>query len=130
LLGSYRGRVHLVYGQIGVYDFRDSFMDEYPNSMKLHRTAALALAGWSLIMPPASHTLRLDMTKDLSKWNVHSTHATSAECEQEKQRLQASMAEAANAPKTTLRRPGRDLLAARYRNARCVSSDDPALKAK
>jgi len=97
--------------------------------MKLHRTAALALAGWSLMLPPASHTLRLEMTKDLSKWNLHSMHATEAECEEEKARLQTSVTEAnSNAPKTTLRRPGRDLLAARYRNARCVSSDDPALK--
>ena len=104
-------------------------VDEYPNQMKLHRTAALALAGWSLILPPASHTLRLEMTKDLSKWNVHSTHVTEAECEQEKQRLQASVTDAAaNPPKSTLRRPGRDMLAARYRNARCVSTDDPALK--
>ena len=42
---------------------------------------------------------------------------TEAECEQEKQRLQASVTDAAaNPPKSTLRRPGRDMLAARYRN--------------
>jgi hypothetical protein len=105
-------------------------MDER-NTMKLPRTTALALVGWSLLLPPTSHTLRLDLTKDLSKWKVHSTHATQAECEQEKKQLQDDMAAAvADEPKTTLRRPGRDLLTARYRNARCVSSDDPALKAK
>ncbi len=99
--------------------------------MKLYRTAALALAGWSLMLPPTSHTLRLEMTKDMSKWNVHSTHATEAECEQEKQRLQASVTDSsASAARSTLRRPGRDMLAARYRNARCLSSDDPALQAK
>lgn len=106
-------------------------MDEYSENMKLGETVALALVGWSLMLPPSSHTLRMDMTTDLSKWNVHSTHATAAECEQEKQRLQDSVAEAAtNAPKSTLRRPGRDLMVARYRHARCVSSDDPALKSK
>ncbi len=67
--------------------FRPAIMDEYPNQMNRYRTAALALAGWSLMLPPTSHTLRLEMTKDLSKWNVHSTHVTEAECEQEKQRL-------------------------------------------
>jgi hypothetical protein len=106
-------------------------MDEYPPKMKFDRTAALALVGWSLMLPPGSHTLRLDLSKDLSKWTVHSTHATEAECKQEKERLEASMAEpATNAPKSTLRRPGRDFLAARYRSARCVSTDDPALKSK
>src|ERR1035441_4817001 len=99
--------------------------------MKLHRTAALALAGWSLMLPPASHTLRLDLSQNLSKWDVQSTHATASECEQERQRLQAKVSETpANAPKSSLRRPGRDLLAARYRNSRCVSSDDPGLKSK
>jgi hypothetical protein len=99
--------------------------------MKVPRTAALALAGWSLLLPPASHTLRLDLTSDLSKWTVHSTHSTEAECQHEQQRLVASMADpATNAPKSTLRRPGRDLLRARYRNARCVSSKGPASKAQ
>ena len=68
-------------------------MDEYPRKMRFHRTAALALVGWSLMLPPGSHTLRLDLSKDLSKWTVHSTHATEAECKQEKERLEASMAE-------------------------------------
>lgn len=99
--------------------------------MNLHHAAALAIAGWSLMLPPASHTLRLNLNPDMSKWNVHSTHATSSECEQEKQRLQASMIETpGNAPQSSLRRPGRDLVAARYRSSRCVSSDDPALKSK
>ncbi len=124
--------VQLVSDHRAAYDSsRLAMADEYSNPMKLHRSIALALTGWSLMLPPASHTLRLEMTKDLSKWNIHSTHATEAECEQEKARLQASVAEtASNAPRTTLRRPGRDMLAARYRNARCVSSDDPALKAR
>jgi hypothetical protein len=95
--------------------------------MKLPRTTALALAGWSLLLPPASHSLRLDLTSDLSKWTLHSTHKTEAECKHEKARLEASMVDpATNAPKSTLRRPGRDLLKERYRNARCVSSTDPA----
>jgi hypothetical protein len=98
--------------------------------MKVPRTA-LALAGWSLLLPPASHTLRLDLTSDLSKWAVHSTHKTEAECAHEKKRLEATMADpVTNAPKSTLRRPGRELLKARYRNARCVSSKDPAFKSQ
>jgi hypothetical protein len=102
-----------------------------PEHMKFHRSVALALAGWSLMLPPASRTLHLDLNQDLSKWSFHSSHVSKAECEQEKKRLQESMVKpASTAPKTTLRRPGRDFLAARYRNARCVSSNDPALKSK
>jgi len=96
--------------------------------MKFHRTA-FALISWSLLLPPVSHTLRLDMTPDLSQWKVHSTHATAAECEQERQRLQA-LAVPTSAPNVGLRRPGRDIIGARYRNARCVSSEDPGLKPK
>jgi hypothetical protein len=125
-------RLQLVSERRRVYDFCESLvMDEHSEDMKLRETVALALVGWSLMLPPSSHTLRMDMTQDLSKWNVHSTHATAAQCEQEKQRLQDRVTEpATDVPKSTLRRPGRDLLAARYRHARCVSSDDPALKAQ
>jgi hypothetical protein len=94
--------------------------------MKFYPTA-FALVTWSLLLPPVSHTLRLEMTPDLSKWKVHSTHATEAECEQERQRLQA-LAAPTPAPNVGLRRPGRDIMAARYRNSRCVSSEDPGLK--
>lgn len=98
--------------------------------MKFYYTAAVVLAGWSLILPPVSRTLRLEMSPDLSKWNVHSTHRTEAECQQERQRLLALAAPPSNQPKSSLRRPGRDALLAQYRNARCVSSNDPALKSK
>jgi hypothetical protein len=97
--------------------------------MKLYRAAAFALAGWSLLLPPLSHTMRLDMTPDLSKWKVHSTHATAAECEQERQRLQTLIAPTP-AANVGLRRVGRDIMATRYRSARCVSSEDPALQSK
>jgi hypothetical protein len=98
--------------------------------MKLHDTAAMLLAGWSLLLPPVSRTLRLEMNPDLSKWNVHSTHRTKAECQQERQRLLALAAPPSNPPKSSLRRPGRDALAAQYRSSQCVSSGDPALKSK
>jgi hypothetical protein len=96
--------------------------------MKLQHTAAIVLAGWSLILPPVSRTLRLDMNPDLSKWKVHSKHRTEAECQQERSRLLALAAPPQDQPKSSLRRPGRDALAAQYRSSRCVSSNDPALK--
>jgi len=93
--------------------------------MKLFRTPAFALAAWSLIMPPVSRTLRLEMTRDLSRWDVHSVYPTARDCEQERRRLLDDLnARIAKEPKTTLRRPARDRLAARYRNARCVSEED------
>jgi len=98
--------------------------------MMFYRTAALVLVGWSLLLPPISRTMRLDLTPDLTKWQVHSTHATAAECEQERQRLQSLIKQETPAPQGSLRRVGREAVAARYRSARCVSSDDPALKPK
>ncbi|HVN28748.1 MAG TPA: hypothetical protein VMT64_09700 [Candidatus Binataceae bacterium] len=95
--------------------------------MKLHRFAAVTLATWSLLLPPFSRTMRLDMSADLSKWNVQSTHATAALCEQERQRLQGLAAPSTPAPKGSLRRVGGEVQAERYRSARCVSSEDPAL---
>jgi hypothetical protein len=96
--------------------------------MKFQHTAAFALLGWSLVLPPVSRTMRIDMTPDLTKWTVHSTHATAAECEQERLRLQALVTPSTPAPPHSLRRVGREVMAARYRSARCVSSEDPALK--
>jgi len=98
--------------------------------MKLPDTAALMLAGWSLLLPPVSRTMRLEMSPDLSRWNVHSKHLTQAECEQERRRLLALAAPPVDQPQSSLRRPGRDALAAQYRSSRCVSSDDPALKSQ
>lgn len=93
--------------------------------MRLQHTAAFALTAWSLIMPPTSRTLRLDLTSDLSKWQVHSVHPSEADCEQEKRRLQDDLnAKIAQEPKTNLRRPVRDMLAARYKSSRCVSAAD------
>ena len=93
--------------------------------MPLQHTAAFALAAWSLILPPVSRTLRLEMTPDLSKWEVHSVHTTAADCEQERRRIQDDLnASLANEHKPTLRRPARGMLAARYRTARCVSTEE------
>jgi hypothetical protein len=93
--------------------------------MRLPHTAAFALAAWSLIMPPTSRTLRLTLTPDLSKWEVHSVHPTAADCEEEKHRLQNELsAKIAQEPKTNLRRPVRGMLAERYQSSRCVSDAD------
>jgi len=101
-----------------------------PEIAMKHYTAAMALVGWSLLLPPVSRTMRLDMNPDLSKWSIHSSHATEAECRQERQRLQALATPSADEQKSSLRRPARDARAARYRSSRCVSSDDPRLKSK
>ena len=93
--------------------------------MRLRHTVAFALAAWSLIMPPRSRTLRLEMTHDLSKWEVHSVYSTAGDCEQERRHLVDDLnARIAKEDKTTLRRPARDRLATEYQNARCVSAKD------
>jgi hypothetical protein len=96
--------------------------------MKFYHAAAVPLAGWLLLLPPVSRTMRVDMTPDLSKWKVQSRHATAAECEQEHRRLLGLATPSTPAPKGSLRRIGHEVMAARYQNARCVSSEDPALK--
>jgi hypothetical protein len=98
--------------------------------MKFHYAAAFPLAGWLLLLPPVSRTMRVEMTPDLSKWKVQSTHATAAECEQERRRLLGLATPSTPAPKGSLRRVGREVMVARYQSARCVSSEDPAVKQK
>jgi hypothetical protein len=99
--------------------------------MKLHRSVAPVLAGWFLMLPPLSHTLRLKMNSDLATWDIHSTHASVSECEQERSRLQSGEREkTANGSRSSLRRGGQDLMATRYDNSRCVSADDSSLRSK
>jgi len=98
--------------------------------MPLQHTTAFALAAWSLIMPPVSRTLRLEMTPDLSKWEVHSVYPTAADCEQERRHLQDDLDARLAGERKTLRRAAPGMLAAQYRTSRCVSAEDLHSQAK
>jgi hypothetical protein len=52
--------------------------------MKLHHTAALALVGWYLMVPPPvlHSSVPVDLDAPLSKWRIFSIHDSAAECEQ------------------------------------------------
>jgi hypothetical protein len=97
-----------------------------PN-MKLRHTAALALVGWYLMVPPGP--IHPDpILPAISKWEMRGSFDTAIECE-DKRGMETIRT--ANAIKD-----GRDLnapetqMAAQYMLAQCIASDDPRLKEK
>jgi hypothetical protein len=72
--------------------------------LKPRHSAALALLGWYLMLPPVTSDGRTQKDAPLSRWYIFSSFETKEECEQVRQVSSAS--------------------------AICVASDDPRLKAK
>jgi hypothetical protein len=70
--------------------------------MNLRHTAALALVGWYLMMPPVTSDGRIQKNAPLSRWYIFSNFETKEECEKARQ---------VSSGLTT-----------------CVASDDPRLK--
>jgi hypothetical protein len=89
--------------------------------MKLRHAAALALVGWYLLIPP----LGRPAPSDLSQWEVITTFDSRSLC----MSLRTSDIQSWLITKGIL-----DLSAAQLKayvdNSRCVSEDDPRLKAK
>ena len=48
--------------------------------MKLHHTAALAVAGWYLMMPPFGSNGRRDDSAPLPQWKIRGSFDTAVEC--------------------------------------------------
>ena len=88
--------------------------------MKFLHTAALALVGWYLMMPPPSHTLRTLHTADMSQWKIQATYASASECEQARQTHPSNA-------RPNLRNARQQYLAHR---GECIASDDPRLQAQ
>jgi hypothetical protein len=88
--------------------------------VKLRRTAALALLGWYLMLPPRVGTAPngIDDHAPLSRWFAYSSHDAAHECEGAK----------------FLNREGHksldDPMHRAFEQAQCIATDDPRLKEK
>ncbi|HYL59095.1 MAG TPA: hypothetical protein VEU51_09500 [Candidatus Acidoferrales bacterium] len=87
--------------------------------MRLHHAAALALAGWYLMIPPPLHDAGksgVDVRARLSEWLVFSAHDAAHECEGAK-----------FLNREAHKQPG-DAASAKFDSAQCIATDDPRLK--
>jgi hypothetical protein len=90
--------------------------------MKPHHTAALALVGWFLFLPPSYPDHRVDTNAPLSLWfKAHHEFASQAECQQVKQRL-VDLHVKPYVDEHEREKAQGEMAAI------CVSSDDPRLK--
>ena len=101
--------------------------------MKLRHTAALALTGWYLIMPPymPSETRPLP---PLSQWKVQKPFDTAAQCEREliKQLDAAKAARKAEGVESERENPSGEITSGHLTSysteyQKCVATDDPRL---
>jgi hypothetical protein len=77
--------------------------------MKLHHTAALALVGWYLMVPPAEH-----VNLPISRWNHIASFDTADKCETDRVNLE----------KDNRGNPAKQKL---ILLSECIASDDPRL---
>ena len=100
--------------------------------MRLRHAAALALAGWYLIVPPAGRTLRVGLAAPLSQWRTVGTFNSAGDCEAGKRKglplLEKRIKEKAG--KAGVAAHDSDVQALAQLALRCVASDDPRLKGK
>jgi len=98
-------------------------------SRSIVRSAATALFGWYLMVPPPviHHSPPVDSGAPLSEWRLFSTHDTAAECEQ-------GLVAFYKAAKTELLANPADehdrIQFYQLENSQCIDSDDPRLKEK
>jgi hypothetical protein len=98
--------------------------------MKLHHTAALALVGWYLMMPPRSPGAKsVDLGADLSLWGHWNSYVTAAECRRELDKLRVPLTRKYDYDMNGVLRRGTIFEQMAY-FARCVATDDPRLKEK
>ena len=84
--------------------------------MKLHHTAALAVAGWYLMMPPLGSDGRRDDSAPLPQWKIRGSFDTAVEC--------------ADALAEQLGRDFPEMVRQAIHASRCVSIDDPRLEGR
>jgi hypothetical protein len=96
--------------------------------MKLRHTAALALVGWYLMVPPYSEKpIPPTNLPPLSKWSVYRRYNAPDECRYARSAIADGFLE--DAPPDFLQRFGNNFKSTFVR-ARCVATDDPRLKEK
>jgi hypothetical protein len=80
--------------------------------MKLHHAAALAVAGWYLMIPPLGSDGRRDDSAPLPQWKIRGSFDTAVEC--------------ADALVELLDRDFPEMERQAIHASRCISTDDPA----
>jgi hypothetical protein len=98
--------------------------------MKPCHATALALVGWYLMVPPLVNAPnKVDTQAPLTSWKVHQAFDTAEECRMALSSTQAKYEHTATAPIGTIKK-GTRAFALQIVFGRCISSDDPSLKAK
>ena len=97
--------------------------------MKLRHSAALALVGWYLMLPPDQNPAlpaTRDITAPISEWVRVGSFDSAVACEAEQQkRVQVYIHLGLTTPEAASTYRDRTL---DYENAQCIASDDPRLK--
>jgi hypothetical protein len=91
--------------------------------MNARHTAALALVGWYLMLPPIPGG-KLDVTAPLSRWEIQNTYDSAIDC-------QSSLGQIETEALAELQRPmanEKQQLVLRSTSGTCVAEDDPRLK--
>jgi len=98
--------------------------------MDLRHTAALALAGWYLMLPTKSSVI-LDYQPDLplSQWSVDISFDSADACESYRVLSQEKSRDAFTNAKPDVKDAARASFEL-YNDSACISSDDPRLKVK
>ena len=100
------------------------------SAMKPRHAVALALVSWYLLVPPLVNApYKVDTEAPLTSWKVYQTFDTREECDKSLLAVHAKYKPTATAPIGTIKK-GTRAFALQMTFARCVSTDDPRLKAK
>jgi hypothetical protein len=98
--------------------------------MKPRHAAALAFMGWYLLLPPLVNApYKVDTEAPLTSWKVYQTFDTREECDKSLLATKAKYQHTATAPVGAIKK-GTRAFALQMTFARCVSSDNPMLKAR
>ena len=96
--------------------------------MKL-RHAALVLAGWYLMMPPATNSsIGIDLGAPLSDWVMVESFDSARECKAAHADMMKGNLVGKAPQNATVTERKRAAIALSIRHARCIASDDPRLK--
>jgi hypothetical protein len=92
-------------------------------SVNLRHTAALALVGWYLMVPPSTRGISLS----LSKWSIYQRYNAPDECRWARSEITAGLLQ--DPPPDFVQRFGNNFVSI-FARAQCIASDDPRLREK
>jgi len=101
--------------------------------MNLRHTAALALVGWYLMLPPMNSWPRtpwIDRNAPFSKWTIQATLNSANDCEVARDKHEIDFALAVKSANPKRHEADPNLSSPIDDGALCIASDDPRLKGK